>query len=442
MLSPQKFFTGVKRHGFLGTAEKVRDRLVNIVLRAIKRGKRGVVRLVVKPVVFAGDTLYSRKAFTFGTLSAQRIGHFAADLGLQIASQASANRSAKRARLDVRVIDPKEPVSNDFLMSIVDRAFWLTPKLWFLFSILRSSGIRRPWLIDPDASDNRDKFGMLQSGDGRYPFSATEDEIGHRFLESIGWTRGQSFVCLLVRDAQYLDVTPGLRPSDVNKSWEYHGYRNSDITTYVAASRWLAEQGAIVLRMGKSMARPFPAEHPNIVDYAFHADRSDFLDVWLHANCNLCITTGTGPDVISAVHLRPLLFVNFLPIIAKWSWANAVTAPKRLVWRSSGRRLSFEESAAQIWLRSDQYDSNGVEVRDLDAYALQEIVAEAWRRLDGSWVDNLGDTRRSAAALAALEARPEYTNWHGYRHPDARFSSVWLRQLESELNTEDRPKDT
>jgi putative glycosyltransferase (TIGR04372 family) len=278
-------------------------------------------------------------------------------------------------------------------------------------------------------------------------FTEDENQRAEDWLASIGWQPGDRFVCLLVRDSAYLATEPGLRPADKGGKkgsgpdrWSYHDFRDSDVGTYDPAAARLAAQAVWVLRMRKTMAKPMPSSHPRIVDYAFRVDRSDFLDVWLFANCNLCISTGTGPDMIADAFRRPLLAVNFLPAIGLWSWSNAVTAPKPLVWRDSGRRLSVEELIAADWLHSEQYEEHGVEIRDLDAATLLGIVQEAWGRLTGGWVDAVDDARRNQTAWAALEAHPEYANWHGYRHPEARFSSVWLRQLDDELTGHDRPK--
>jgi putative glycosyltransferase (TIGR04372 family) len=143
--------------------------------------------------------------------------------------------------------------------------------------------------------------------------------------------------------------------------------------------------------------------------------------------------------MISDVYRRPLLTVNFLPAIALWSWSNAVTAPKPLVWRDTGQRLTLDELFAANHYRSEEYSQRGIEVRDLSADSLRSIVEEAWLRVQDSWEDVPEDVRRNAEAWAALERHPEYANWHGYRHPHARFSTVWLRELESSLEKDAAP---
>ena len=274
-------------------------------------------------------------------------------------------------------------------------------------------------------------------------FTDDESRRAENWLESVGWQRGEPFVCLLVRDSAFLATEPSLHSvykGGGSARWSYHDYRDSDIATYLPAVEWLANQGVWVFRMGKVMAKPLEMDNERVVDYAFREDRSDFLDVWLFANCDLCISTGTGPDMIADVYRRPLLTVNLLPAISLSSWSNAVTAPKPLVWSETGRRLSVEELLSATWLRGELYAEHGIEIRDLDAETIRGIVQEAWGRLKGDWTEAPEDGRRNRAAWQALESHPEYANWHGYRHPRARFSSVWLRQLEAELATHTPPE--
>ena len=133
--------------------------------------------------------------------------------------------------------------------------------------------------------------------------------------------------------------------------------------------------------------------------------------------------------MISDVYRRPLLALNVLPALHFWSWSNTVAAPKPLAWKDSGRRLSIEELVGANFYITQQYAERGIEIRELDADVLKDIVQEAWLRVDGSWSDEPEDVYRTAAAWAVLEAHPDYSRDHGYRHPAARFSSVWLRHV-------------
>lgn len=77
---------------------------------------------------------------------------------------------------------------------------------------------------------------------------------------------------------------------------------------------WLLNKGYFVIRMGSKMLSPMLFTDKNLVDYPFCNEKSDFLDVWLFANCTYAISTATGPDLVAAVYNKPILFINALPI--------------------------------------------------------------------------------------------------------------------------------
>lgn len=408
-------------------------RLPKFLKRFVKRTRRRVWKPAAWLIVTLGDLLYRIRPFTLGTFSAHRVGHISAELGIQLAERAARQDDLSVGLRDFRAIDPQEPVANEYLLAVMARRFRHLQFLWPIIAILRRAGVSRPWLVDPETSFHRDRRGMLARYDGSYGFSEVEDDVARSYLTSLGWSDGQPIVCLLVRDAHYLDSAPGLTPIEVGKSWDYHDYRDSDVATYLQAVRWLAEGGAFVLRMGKLMAKPLDLQHKNFVDYAFTAERSDFLDIWLFAHCSLCITTLTGPDQISVVHRRPVLAVNHLPVMDILSYAHFLSAPKRLFWQESERELSLSEYVSACWYRADAYVSAGIEVRALAGAEILEVVQEAWSRLNGTWTDDAEALALNQAAWDALEREESFLAYHDFRHPEARFLSAWLRGLQKQL---------
>lgn len=416
-----------------GRVRHIVERAPQFLKRLLKRTRRVAWKAVARSIVPLGDILYRIRPFTIGTFSAHRIGHISAEIGIELAERATRKENLSGRSRDFRAIDPQEPVANEYLLAVMALRFCHLQFLWPIIAILRRAGVSRPWLVDPEGSFSRDRRGMLSRYDGSYGFSEEENDVARNYLTSLGWSGGQPIVCLLVRDAHYLDSAPGLTPSEVGKSWGYHDYRDSDVATYMQAVRWLAESGAFVLRMGKLMAKPLVLQHKNFVDYAFTAERSDFLDVWLFANCSLCITTSTGPDQISVVHRRPVLAVNHLPMMDILSSAHLLSAPKRLFWRESASELSLSDYASACWYRADAYVSAGVEVRALAGVEILEVVQEAWSRLNGTWTDDAEALALNQAAWDALEREESFLAYHDFRHPEARFSSAWLRGLQKQL---------
>ena len=279
---------------------------------------------------------------------------------------------------------------------------------------------------------SRDVEGLYARYDVRIPFLPGESAEALTWLRSKGWSDGEPFVCLLVRDDEYLaqDQLHGFGNSMAYEAWSYHDYRNSDIDTYLPAIKWLAAQEVWVIRMGKLMAKPLPTGMDHVIDYAFDPDKSDLLDIWLFANCTGCISTGTGPDMISSAYGIPLLFVNALPLSGFWSFAHMTWVPKPLRWRDSGELLSIVEHLAHGFGRSVEYADIGIDILDMTSSEITSAVQEFWQRISETWLDDDSDQKRQDHFWDVCTQWPAHSERHGWRHPEARAGSAWLRTLD------------
>jgi len=209
--------------------------------------------------------------------------------------------------------------------------------------------------------------------------------------------------------------------------WSYHNYRDSDIDTYLPAIQWLAEQGVWVIRMGRLVARPLPSGMRHVIDYAFDHGKSDLLDIWLFANCTGCVSTACGPDVVSVVYEKPLLFVNALPLGLSLSWGKSIWVPKPLRWAKSGRALSVSEHLSNSWLTVNEYERAGIAIVDLSSAEITAAVKEFWMRICGCWAENEEDRLRQLHYLNTFVKWPEFSTYHGWLNSDARVGTAWLR---------------
>ena len=352
-----------------------------------------------------------------GTFRYDRIGHFAADVGHQWAKLHVQPRNI----VDWYWLDG--PTTNNQWEMMVRRNFSIyswTKYLDFWNCFIPGGMVHhRP----STTNGSRDIEGLLERAQTKLKFLPSEDVDGKTWLRAQGWQEGEPFVCLLVRDSAYLNS----EPKHSKRSWEYHKYRESDIETFIPAAKWLAEQGVWVLRMGKTMARQIPMIHPKVIDYAFHPDKSDFLDVWLFANCDLCITTLSGPDMISDVYRKPILAINFLPLLHLWSWSNVLHHPKKICWKDSGKTLSLIEYLDHSYLTSDQYRDNGIDIVDLKPNEITETVQECWHRIEGKWVVSSDEIEQQKQFFGVLRQSPEFSKYHGWIHPESRLSMSFLR---------------
>lgn len=375
------------------------------------------------PTVLVIRCLRPWQIIRLGSICSERIGHFAADAGQQWAMQPQNDSKY----LDLYWI--QEPTCNEFWAKMVKRNFkvysWVRPlDVWN--RILPGGAVHnRP----TSTTASRDIYGWLEKNQTKLQFLPEENEQAKAWLRHQGWQDGEPFVCLLVRDSAYLNRDTFLKGYD----WNYHNYRDSDIATYVPAAEWLAEQGVWVFRMGKIMAKPIPSNHPRIIDYAFHPEKSDFLDIWLFAHCDLCISTGSGPDMVSDIYRRPLLMLNFAPLQNLFSWSNAIHLPKKLVWQSSGLPLTWGEHLEHSYYMTDDYAKAGIKIIDLNPEEILSAVQERWQRIQGTWLDTPEDMKRHDRFWNILQSHPDYNKYHGWIHPESRVGTMWLRSMGDEF---------
>jgi putative glycosyltransferase (TIGR04372 family) len=197
-------------------------------------------------------------------------------------------------------------------------------------------------------------------------------------LEQVGVPAGAEFVCLLARDSAYLS----------GQEWSYHSYRNSNVKTYELAAQKLAERGLFVLRMGSVTEAVLEAPSSRVIDYANSGMRSELLDFYLFTRCSLCLTSSTGPDVLSLLFGRPICYVNLNPFVQELcrlkAYSRQITAiPKRYL-KSDGSPWTLseilEKNLFSLYTTKD-YTLSGVMLVDNTSKEICDAAIEAWTRI-------------------------------------------------------------
>jgi putative glycosyltransferase (TIGR04372 family) len=178
---------------------------------------------------------------------------------------------------------------------------------------------------------------------------------GLELLQSWSVPENAWFVCLHVREG---DTTVRSAGPD------------SDVLSYIDAIESITTRGGWVIRMGhKGMLKLPPL--PNVVDYANSEFKSDWMDVFLWANCRFFIGTSSGPFWIPPTFGRPVLLTNATNIGINAYFLNSLMIPKLFWSKSKGRLLTFKEmlDSPVGWGVSKIYS-------DLDGYLVDNTKEE------------------------------------------------------------------
>ena len=152
-----------------------------------------------------------------------------------------------------------------------------------------------------------------------------------------------------------------------------------------------------MFRMGAKVEKKLKSRHPRVIDYACNSMRTDFLDVFLGAKCEFCISNGSGFDAIPYIFRRPIVYVDHVPfgIINTFSSKFLCTTKKH--WHTLQKRyLSLEEilQSDLAWhFKSIDFERDKIELHESSHSDICAAVLEMEARLSGSWVSKKSDEK-------------------------------------------------
>ena len=270
-----------------------------------------------------------------------------------------------------------------------------------------------------------DRCGLFVKYSVGTVFNTSETYEGKRFLESCQLPQDRKYVCLNVRDSAYLYTN---RKKDFSK----HNLRNSDINTYVDVIATLTGLGYAVFRMGSIVEKRIDFEHQLFFDYAINGMRTEFLDIFLAANCTFCISTGTGWDELPQIFKRPTLYVNFLPLVAPTILTRELLLlPKYMLCKDTNKLLSLEDCfASDLWGQSDPYwvDKYHGVVQDLSSDDLTHATLEMVARVEGRFIPTTRQIQMQDLLIQKLTDKSKFQPLEDYFPVRAKFATRFLMQ--------------
>ena len=170
-------------------------------------------------------------------------------------------------------------------------------------------------------------------------FSKEEQIFGRNILKKFGLKDEDKFVCFAIRDGAYQLKKISARYRD----WFYQDFRNYDIDRFLLAAEELTKRGYFVFRMGVVAKKPFRSKNPKIIDYANSSLRSDFMDIYLGANCSFCVATNYGFDALPNIFGRPIVMLGQPLGDLRTNNENFLLMTKHHIYKKEKRRLTLSE---------------------------------------------------------------------------------------------------
>ena len=327
----------------------------------------------------------------FGNLSSSRLGHLAADTELYFCEKEAKINIPKQKYLDLFFC---RKASNNYLAKMWKRELIVLPSFLLkpifslnkfissFLSIAEKHIISTTWL-------DRDVHNLIDTQKPHLRFTNDEINKGENFLKKFGLSKTSKFVCLIVRDNAYLKhLEPG-------KNWDYHNHRNSDVNNFMDAAEALAAKGFHVFRMGSKVEKKFESKNNRIVDYANLKERSDFLDIFLGAHCNFCITTSCGFDAIPFIFL---VFIAYITVPIQYFFASSkkfLIITKHHYSKKTNRKLEFKEliDMQRGDSNAKSFDDNGIVLVENSPNEIKEFALEMLERCENRWEDTQEDKK-------------------------------------------------
>ena len=224
------------------------------------------------------------------------------------------------------------------------------------------------------------KYPEIYRRYGRRPplltLSEADQVRGRAALARLGIPEDAWFVCVHCREGGFYDDDP-------------HSYRNASITSFDEAVATITAAGGWCVRMGDpSMTAMAPA--PNVVDYAHHAERSPWLDLFLIARSRFFLGTNSGLLGVAVAFGVPAGLTNQTPLCVALPVGD-VGIPKLMWDDDNGRLLTFAEVLA-LELTGERapdykelYTQAGLRPLENDPQDIADLAREMLQRTAGEF---------------------------------------------------------
>ena len=335
-------------------------------------------------VAIAIRVAFPFRNYKFGRLPSHEIGHYASNVEIHLCEKEAKIHGDSKKTVDIWYRNPDHGVANNQLDMMWSRVIKISdsPITRYADAISRRLPGGSKFSI---SHHDRDAYGLYGKMQPHIQFSKSESQQGVDFLNSVRVVAGQKFVCIAVRDSSYK------RDQFANRDIAKDDYRNNNISNFCHVAERLVSDGYLVFRMGAKVERPFEVDMPGVFDYASNGMRTDFLDIFLSANCEIFISTVLGIDSIPEIFRVPRVLTNYIPIanFGKYGPQDLII-PKQYWIENESRFMSFSEIVASkdalgSCTSSYEYQRAGLKLIENTPQEITLATQELLARKNGTW---------------------------------------------------------
>ncbi len=258
-----------------------------------------------------------------------RIGHLATYFEVLIRSKEVDLNNKKQFNI---FIVPKNPANQTLYKMWKKHLYFIeSKKLDFIFHLCA------PWL------SKRKHFGPLKIQQGGIPkkkptlkFTKQENKKGISTLKGMG-INNDWYVCLHSRSSDYL------KNRFIDLDYSRHDLRDSSFQMLKESAKLIINKGGKCIRMSNGDNQKLNGKlREYIIDYAYY-EQSDFMDVYLPANCKFFLGGPSGLLSVSHLFNTPVACTNIWPLSTVSVPANSLFIPKLLWLLDEKRFISYKE---------------------------------------------------------------------------------------------------
>ena len=334
----------------------------------------------------------------------QRIGHLAAEVDCFLKLQ---NLGEVDYRKNYFILAPENKIANSCLLDywqdhikVIRHPF----ACWLLSLLTRGPLIRHSIKNYLLAIGRSAEYYSVQARWADRPallkLRANHQEIGRKYLASLGIPSGAWFVCVHARDGGYSSQDESV-----------HSYRNTTLSHLKDAMQVIVARGGWCILMGDSTSQSLPPM-VGVIDYAHHQSRSEELDIYLCAECKFFLGNTSGLFLVSTIFDVPSALTNQTPFAATGFHKRDISIPKLIRRKGQTEYLNVYEimnSKTSLFRMSRLYTDAQLELIENTSDEIKELTIEMLEALDGN-LYNFQDAALCYSIFISL-LRPEHYSY-------------------------------